>query len=125
MPSRARSSPRRTATSRAPGSVPKREPQKTHREEGAERDTDTAYFGGDPMSFRTGPTWYHFTQEGRDANGGGRSHRREADVTHGYLAGRSRRGRSRRGAGRGLARQAERTGRARPRRRSAARIERD
>src|SRR5262249_61661565 len=44
MPSRARSSPIRTATSRAPGSSPKREPQKMQREEGAERGTDTAYW---------------------------------------------------------------------------------
>src|SRR5258705_7942926 len=42
MPSRAKSSPVRTATSRAEESAPKREPQNTQREEGAETDTDTA-----------------------------------------------------------------------------------
>src|SRR5215475_969542 len=116
MPSRANSSPKRTATSRPPGSTPNREPQKTHREEGAVRDTDTACFAGDPTYFRIGVTWYHFAEEGRDANGGGWSHRREADVTHSYLAGGSRRGRSGRGAGRGVARPAQRAGGAEPRR---------
>src|SRR5215472_9885477 len=123
MPSRANSSPKRTATSRPPGSTPNREPQKTHREEGAVRDTDTAYFAGDPTYFRIGATWYHFAEEGRDANGGGWSHRREADVTHSYLAGRSRRGRSGRGAGRSVARPAQRAGGAGPRR-QARRIDR-
>src|SRR5216684_1591463 len=42
MRSRAKSSPVRTATSRAAESAPKREPQNTQREEGAETDTDTA-----------------------------------------------------------------------------------
>src|SRR5262249_14295674 len=107
---------KRTAIWRPPGSAPNREPQKTHREEGAVRDTDTAYFAGDPTYFRIGATWYHFAEEGRDANGGGWSHRREADVTHSYLAGRSRRGRSSRGAGRGVARPAQRAGGAEPRR---------
>ena len=31
----------------------------------------TLLFTDDPTSFRTGATWYHFAEEGRDANGGG------------------------------------------------------
>ena len=72
-------------------------------------------FCGRSNSFWTAGTWYHFADVGRGANGGGRSRRREADVTHGYLAGRSRRGRSGRGARRGVAWQTERAGRTEPR----------
>ena len=31
----------------------------------------TFLFTDDPTPFRTEATWYHFAEEGRDANGGG------------------------------------------------------
>ena len=71
MPSWAKSSPSRWATSRPAGSVPKRAPQKTQTEEGTgfifytDRER-TLLFTDDPTSFRTEATWYHFAEEGRD-----------------------------------------------------------
>ena len=67
MPSRASNSPSRAAVSRAVGLAPKREPQKTQREEGTDSDKKASLFVGDP-SFRTGTPWYHLVMGRRDAN---------------------------------------------------------
>src|SRR6266542_515414 len=77
MPSRAKSSPSRAATSRPAGSVPKRAPQKTQTEEGTGFDTSFLHgprtillFTDDPTPSRTEATWYHFAEEGGAAHWG-------------------------------------------------------
>ena len=57
-----------TATSREPGSVPKREPQKTQRAEGRQRARMFLHLAGIRRLSRTGTSWYHFARGRRDAN---------------------------------------------------------